>query len=195
MSDPNRRELLGTSAAALFAVSEQVAAAQAQPAAQVEDRASTLRITRVRGLPCGTKAYVKIETNTPIVGWGEITGLDPKVASALAESLAELLVDQNPTRIEHLWQKIYRSHRDMRGGPFMVHTLSAIDMALWDITGKAWGVPVYRLLGGPLRDKVRMYPPQGDQARTWRLRIRFPAIPPTSRTSSAWCRRRQRMGP
>jgi galactonate dehydratase len=46
----------------------------------------------------------------------------------------------------------------MRGGPFMTHTISAIDMALWDITGKLWGVPVYRLLGGPTRDKIRMYP-------------------------------------
>ena len=61
-------------------------------------------------------------------------------------------------RIEHLWQKIYRSHRDMRGGPFMVNDLSGIDMALWDITGKLHGVPVYRLLGGPSRDRIRMYP-------------------------------------
>lgn len=73
-------------------------------------------------------------------------------------SLFELLDGENPTRIEHLWQKIYRSHRDMRGGPFMTHTLAGIDMALWDITGKLWGVPVYRLLGGPTRDKVLMYP-------------------------------------
>jgi galactonate dehydratase len=49
----------------------------------------------------------------------------------------------------------------MRGGPIMTHVLSAIDMALWDITGRAWGVPVYRLLGGPVRDKVRMYPKEG----------------------------------
>jgi galactonate dehydratase len=69
-----------------------------------------------------------------------------------------LLDGENPTRIEHLWQKIYRSHRDMRGGPYMTHTLAGIDMALWDITGKLWGVPVYRLLGGPTRDKVRIYP-------------------------------------
>ena len=154
MSDPNRREILGSAAATLFAASEQAAA----QAAAVEDRGSALRITRVRGFPCGPKAYVKIETNSPHVGWGEITGLEPKVAASLAESLAELLVGENPTRVEHLWQKVFRSHRDMRGGPFMVHTLSAIDMALWDITGKAWGVPVYRLLGGPLRDKVRLYP-------------------------------------
>src|SRR3954467_11291138 len=46
----------------------------------------------------------------------------------------------------------------MRGGSFMTHTISAIDMALWDIAGKLYGVPVYRLLGGPTRDKIRMYP-------------------------------------
>ncbi len=128
------------------------------PAANVADRTSSIRIARVRGIPVGAKAFVKIETNHGLVGWGEITGLEPKIAAALTDSLAELLVDENPTRIEHLWQKVYRSHRDMRGGPFMVDTLSAIDMALWDIAGKLWGVPVYRLLGGPCRDKIRMYP-------------------------------------
>jgi galactonate dehydratase len=76
----------------------------------------------------------------------------------LLEAYRELLVDENPTRVEYLWQKLYRSHRDMRGGPFMTHTISAVDMALWDITGKLHGVPVYRLLGGPTRDKIRMYP-------------------------------------
>src|SRR5204863_572674 len=123
-----------------------------------EDKSTNLKITRLRTFPAGPKAYLKIETNQDIVGWGEVTGSEPKVACVLAESLFELLDNENPTRIEHLWQKIYRSHRDMRGGPFMVHTLSAIDMALWDITGKLWGVPVYRLLGGPVRDRIRMYP-------------------------------------
>jgi galactonate dehydratase len=93
-----------------------------------------------------------------VSGWGEVTGLEPKVACALAESLFELLDGENPTRVEHLWQKLFRSHRDMRGGPFMVHVISGIDMALWDVTGKLYGVPVYRLLGGPVRDKIRMYP-------------------------------------
>ncbi|HYG77002.1 MAG TPA: mandelate racemase/muconate lactonizing enzyme family protein [Planctomycetota bacterium] len=129
-----------------------------EPVKAVEDKATSIRISDLKAIPVGPKVYVKIETNMKVVGWGEITGLEPKVAAALAVSLLELLKDENPTRIEHLWQKIYRSHRDMRGGAFMVHTLSAIDMALWDITGKLYGVPVYRLLGGPVRDKVRLYP-------------------------------------
>ncbi len=129
----------------------------ADPAANVADRASAIKITSLRATPVGPKAYIKIETNHKITGWGEITGSEPKVASVLAQSLFELLDGENPTRIEYLWQKLYRSHRDIRGGPFMVHTMSGIDMALWDITGKLHGVPVYRLLGGPTRDKIRMY--------------------------------------
>lgn len=132
--------------------------AQENPAANVADRTSSIKITRLTATPVGPKVYVKIETNHGVTGWGEITGLEPSVAAALAHSLFELLDQENPTRIEHLWQKLFRSHRDMRGGAFMVHTISAIDTALWDITGKLWGVPVYRLLGGPCRDKIRMYP-------------------------------------
>jgi galactonate dehydratase len=163
--DMNRREML-ESAGTLAAAGVLLSGANV-PGAQVEDRVTAIKIARVRGIPVGPKAYVKIETNQQITGWGEITGLEPKVASMLAESLAELLVGENPSRVEYLWQKLYRSHRDMRGGPFMVHTISAIDMALWDITGKLHGVPVYRLLGGPCRDKIRMYPtPKADKAGT-----------------------------
>ncbi len=159
-NDPNRRDVLGTlgAVAAGGLLLADATAADNVPGNQVADRVSNLKIKRLRGIPVGPKAYVKIETNLGLTGWGEITGLDPRVASALAESLFELLDGENPTRVEHLWQKLFRAHRDMRGGPFMVHTLSAIDMALWDITGKAYGVPVYRLLGGPTREKIRMYP-------------------------------------
>ena len=155
----DRRELL--SSVGLAAAGGLVLAGPAPaagPGAQAEDRASSIRITRLKATSVGPKAYVKIETNANVVGWGEITGLEPRVACSLAESLRELLDGENPTRIEYLWQKLYRAHRDIRGGPFMVHTIAGIDMALWDITGKHWGVPVYRLLGGPVRDKVRMYP-------------------------------------
>lgn len=155
-----RRHLIASAAAAsagALAVSHTLAQ-ENNPAAQVADRGSSIKLTRLTATPVGPKVYVKLETNHGITGWGEITGLEPNVAAALARSMFELLDGENPTRIEHLWQKIFRAHRDMRGGPFMVHTLSAIDVALWDIAGKLWGEPVYRLLGGPCRDKIRMYP-------------------------------------
>lgn len=105
----------------------------------------------------GPTVYVRIETNHGVVGWGEIKGVDPRVSKPLAESLFELIDGENPTRIEHIWQKLYRAHRDIRGGPFMIHTMAGIDIALWDIAGKLWNTPVYRLLGGPTRDRIRVY--------------------------------------
>src|ERR1700677_1577400 len=146
--DTTRREVLTTAGAvAAGALLPEPAAAQA-PAAQVGDRSSSIRMTRLKATWVGPCVYVKIETNHGIVGWGEIKGVDPRVAKPLVEALYELIDGENPTRIEHIWQKIYRAHRDIRGGAFMVHTLAAIDMALWDIAGKLWNVPVYRLLGG-----------------------------------------------
>ncbi len=123
-----------------------------------EDRGSQIRVTEVHAFPMGVKAYVKIQTNMGVTGWGEINNMENRVTCALAESLAELIIGENPTRIEHHWQRLFRAHRNIRGGGLMVHTISAFDMALWDIAGKLWGVPVYRLLGGPCRDKVWMYP-------------------------------------
>lgn len=131
---------------------------QLSAADDVADRTSSIRLTRMTPTPVGRKVFLKLETNLGVTGWGEIDQLDVQTAATLAKSLWELLDGENPTRIEHLWQKVYRSHRDMRGGPFMTHTLAGIDMALWDLTGKLWGVPVYRLLGGPTRDKILMYP-------------------------------------
>jgi galactonate dehydratase len=163
MSEPasesplDRRHVLGAAGAAAVTALALDHLHAAGPGADVEDRTSSIKINSLRGFVVGPKAYLKIETNHKITGWGEVTGLDPKVSVTLAESLFQLLDGENPTRVEHLWQKVFRSHRDMRGGPFMVHTLSAIDMALWDIAGKLWGVPVYRLLGGPTRSRIRMY--------------------------------------
>ncbi len=153
-----RRDLLtaGGLAAGLALLNDAVGADN--PAANVADRTSSIKISGLKAFRVGTKAYIKIETNHKVFGWGEVTGLDPNVACVLARSIFELLDGENPTRIEHLWQKVYRSHRNIRGGSFLTHVLSAIDCALWDVTGKLWGVPVYRLLGGPVRDYVRLYP-------------------------------------
>src|SRR5215468_8759916 len=154
----DRRELLGAAGAVAAGGLLLGEASAAQPAAGVEDRGAAIRIRALRTHRVGPRVYVQIETNQKVTGWGEISALEPAAAAALAQSLFELLDNENPTRIEYLWQKLFRAHRDMRGGPFMVHTIAGIDMALWDITGKLWGVPVYRLLGGPVRDRIRMYP-------------------------------------
>jgi len=131
--------------------------AERNPAVQVADRASAIRITGLRAYWVNPVVFVRIETNHGVVGWGDVKGIDPRPAKALVESLFDLLNGENPTRIEYLWQKLFRAHRNIRGGPLMVHTLAGIDMALWDITGKLHGVPVYRLLGGPVRDRIRVY--------------------------------------
>jgi galactonate dehydratase len=154
----NRRKLLGTlglgSAASLgFMMTQQNVAAQ-----NVVDKGANLKITDVRMFYNAGKLYVRIQTNAGITGWGETFGLIAKAAMAVCEAMGEGIKGENPTRIEHLWQRLYRGHRDMRGGPFMTNVLSGIDQALWDIAGKAWGVPVYRLLGGPTRDRIRLYP-------------------------------------
>jgi galactonate dehydratase len=156
----DRREMLASAGAAVAGrmLLKDVVGMANNPAANVEDRAAGVKITALRPHVVGHKVYVQLETSHRVTGWGEVSALEPKTAAALVTSLFELLDGENPTRIEYLWQKLYRAHRDIRGGPFMVHTIAGIDMALWDITGKLWGVPVHRLLGGPCRDRIRVYP-------------------------------------
>src|SRR5262249_7527804 len=100
-TEVDRRRLLAAGAGAVggLALAEAVAAADT-PGKQVEDCGAGLKITRLRAMPAGPKAYVKIETNLKITGWGEVTGLEPHVACVLAESLFELLDGENPTRVE-----------------------------------------------------------------------------------------------
>src|SRR5437016_4436456 len=156
--DLDRRNVLhALGAASGLSLLNGAVAADKAPGAQVEDRSSSIRLTGLKAYWVGPIVYVKLETNHGISGWGDLKGVDPRPAKALVESLFELLKGENPTRIEHLWQKLFRAHRDMRGGTLMIHTIAAIDMALWDIAGKLWQVPVYRLLGGPTRDRIRVY--------------------------------------
>src|SRR6476661_10044641 len=100
---------------------------------------------------------VKVTTDDGIVGWGEST-LEgkPKSTMAAVEELADYLVGKDPLRIEHHWQHIYRS-AFIRGGNVLMTALSGIDQALWDIAGKHFGVPVHQLLGGAVRDRIRVY--------------------------------------
>jgi galactonate dehydratase len=155
----DRRNLFRTAgaAAAGLALVNQFAQAQETPGAGVADRASSIRITALKTYWVGPIVYVKIETNHGIAGWGDLKGTDVRVGRELAHSLFDLINGENPTRIEHLWQKMFRAHRDIRGGAIMIHAMAAIDIALWDIAGKLWNTPVYRLLGGPTRERIRVY--------------------------------------
>jgi len=100
---------------------------------------------------------LKIETDEGIVGWGEpvIEGRARTVEAAVHE-LSEYLVGQDPARINDLWQVMYRAGF-YRGGPILMSAIAGIDQALWDIKGKRLGVPVYELLGGLVRDRMKTY--------------------------------------
>ena len=100
--------------------------------------------------------FVKISTDAGIAGWGEMLKADPKACAAGAHEVGHYLIGQDPTRVAHHWQAIHRG-AFYRGGPIKTSILSGIDQALWDITGKVYGVPVHRLLGGPTRDRARVY--------------------------------------
>jgi galactonate dehydratase len=108
--------------------------------------------------------FVEVQTNKGITGLGEasLEGKTEAVVGALND-VKEYLIGKDPTRIEHHWQTIYR-HSFWRGGVVIGSAISGIEQALWDILGKALGVPVYELLGGRVRDRVRLYAngPRGD---------------------------------
>ena len=101
--------------------------------------------------------FVVVDTDAGLRGVGEsgITGKELAIAGCI-EHFREILVGQDPRRIEHLWQRLYRGGF-FKGGQVTTATISAIDIALWDILGKSLGVPVYQLLGGRCRDSVVAY--------------------------------------
>ncbi len=101
--------------------------------------------------------FVRIETDDGAVGWGEasLEGHAEAVAGAI-ESVRDRLVGTDPARIEDAWQTLYRLGF-YRGGPVLMSAISGVDQALWDLRGKALGVPVSDLLGGRVRDRIRVY--------------------------------------
>ncbi len=101
--------------------------------------------------------FLKVFTDEGITGYGEpvIEGKSRTVETAVKE-YSEVIIGQDPLKIEALWQRLYRGGF-YRGGPILTSALSGIEMALWDIKGKFYGAPVHELLGGAVRDKIRMY--------------------------------------
>jgi galactonate dehydratase len=101
--------------------------------------------------------FLKMYTDEGIVGYGEpiVEGRARTVATAVKE-MESYLIGQDPRRIEHHWQVLYRG-TFYRGGPILVSAISGVEQAMWDILGKWLGVPVYQLLGGAVRDRIRVY--------------------------------------
>jgi galactonate dehydratase len=164
---PSRRSVLaatfaGLSAASLERTHAQTRAGRSQPIA-ARDK---LRVTRLETLLVKPRwLFLKVHTNAGIVGLGEpvVEGRALTVATAVKE-IEPYLVGKDPRAVVHHWQAIYR-HAFYRGGPILTSALSGIDMALWDIKGKALGVPVYELLGGPTRRRVRVYAHAGSPSK------------------------------
>ncbi|MFO1094682.1 MAG: enolase C-terminal domain-like protein [Planctomycetaceae bacterium] len=122
-----------------------------------------MKITAIEPLVCHARmrnwVFVKVVTDQPgLYGWGEAT-LEWHTRSVVAaiEDIAPLLIGEDPRRVEHLWQVMYRQHFWHGHGVVRSTAISGIDIALWDIAGKIAGIPCSQLWGGPVRDYVRTY--------------------------------------
>lgn len=145
-------------AAALGGLGLSASASGSQPNRPTIRPPEKLRITKLETKLVKPRwLFLKVHTDAGIVGLGEpiVEGRALTCAKAV-EELAPYLVGKDPRRVAHHWQAMYR-HAFYRGGPVLTSAISGIDIALWDIKGKALGVPIYELLGGPTRNRIRVY--------------------------------------
>jgi galactonate dehydratase len=172
---PSRRSLLKKTAAgtiglvALKGFGSQTPAAEAaqlaessppdpvRPARRPGAR-ETVKITKLETFLVKPRwLFLKVHTDAGVVGLGEpITEGRAITCAAAVKEIEPYLIGKDPRAAVHHWQAIYR-HAFYRGGPILTSALSGIDQALWDIKGKLLGVPVYELLGGPTRQRIRVY--------------------------------------
>ncbi|QXE33281.1 galactonate dehydratase [Streptomyces sp. GMY02] len=117
-----------------------------------------MKITRVETFLVPPRwLFCRVETDDGVVGWGEpVVEGRAEVVRAAVDVLAEYLIGRDPLRIQDHWQVLSKGGF-YRGGPVLSSAVAGIDQALWDIAGKAYGAPVHALLGGPVRDRVRVY--------------------------------------
>ena len=105
----------------------------------------------------GNHVFVKVLTDEHLYGIGEAYRVGPDEAvDQVVHYFKDWLIGQDPTRIEHLYRILYNGSR-FPGGSMINAAISGIEIALWDLKGKAYGVPVYQLLGGRCRDRIRVY--------------------------------------
>ena len=177
MKPINRRSLIACAFASAGLTAFDRAAAAAQQRAGNDAPISpkdNLKVTKLETFLVKPRwLFLKIHTNVKeIVGLGEpITEGRALTCAEAVKEIEPYLMGKDPRAVVHHWQAIYR-HAFYRGGPILTIALSGIDQALWDIKGKALGVPVYELLGGPTRNRVRVYAHAGvDDPSTCRQAI------------------------
>jgi len=171
--EPRRRSLLRKAAAGAFGL---VALKSGESEARTEDGAAqatppspaparrqpgvreSVKITRLETFLVKPRwLFLKVHTDVGIVGLGEpVTEGRALTVQTAVKEIEPYLIGKDPRAVVHHWQAIYR-HAFYRGGPILTSALSGVDQALWDIKGKLLGVPVYELLGGPTRQRIRVY--------------------------------------
>src|ERR1700754_4422749 len=123
------------------------------------DPRSPIKITRLEIIPVQSlrTIFIKMHTDAGIIGIGEGT-VEGRIATVMAaiKQIEPYLIGKDRRQPAHHWQAIYR-HAFYRGDIVLTSALSAVEIAMWDIKGKGLGTPVYDLLGGPTRDRIRVY--------------------------------------
>src|SRR5215813_10526041 len=160
MQPIDRRSIIRSafaSAGLAFAGVEAAAQKRSSGSAPISPR-DNLKITKLETFLVKPRwMFLKVHTNAGIVGLGEpITEGRALTCQTAVKEVEPYLIGKDPRAVAHHWQAIYR-HAFYRGGPILTSALSGIDQALWDIKGKALGVPIYELLGGPTRQRIRVY--------------------------------------
>ena len=140
---------------------------QRRPSHQMKPGANHILITsikpwlvKVEGTFWGEYFFIEVQTDEGITGWGEITTTTLTANRAVAgiiEKLNDLLIGEDPSQIERIWHKIFRSFTYMGSRGATTHVVSGIDIALWDIRGKVLNLPIYELLGGKVRNEILLY--------------------------------------
>jgi len=156
----SRRHWMGLASLGMSGLLAGERKALAQPTGRaLADPRSAIKITRLEIIPVHSlrSIFVKMHTDAGIVGLGEGT-VEGKIETVMAaiKQLEPYLKGKDPRQPAHHWQAMYR-HAFYRGDIILTSALGAVDIAMWDIKGKALGVPVYELLGGPSRDRIRCY--------------------------------------
>jgi len=116
-----------------------------------------MKITRLQTFAVQPRwLFVKMETDSGLAGWGECLGDKAFVIAEAVRSYEHALLGEDARKIVHHWQSLYRG-AFWRGGPTLCAAISGLEMCLWDLLGKSLGVPVWQLLGGAVRERIRMY--------------------------------------